>query len=92
MNLMEERIVIIKSSAGGWIGLHDPEEFKRAIYEARLKDETTSNLDNSVPSPEEARRALKASAGAWNGKHDPDALISMIYEARLTGSRVETEL
>ena len=31
----EERIEITKSSAGGWKGLHDPEEFKRMIYEAR---------------------------------------------------------
>ena len=31
----EERIEITKSSAGGWKGLHDPEEFKRTIYEAR---------------------------------------------------------
>ena len=31
----EERIEITKSSAGSWKGLHDPEEFKRMIYEAR---------------------------------------------------------
>ena len=31
----EERIEITKSSAGSWKGLHDPEEFKRTIYEAR---------------------------------------------------------
>ena len=33
----EERIEITKSSAGGWKGLHDPEEFKRMIYEARKR-------------------------------------------------------
>ena len=32
----EERIEITKSSAGGWKGLHDPEEFKQMIYQARL--------------------------------------------------------
>ena len=31
----EERIEITKSAAGGWKGLHDPEEFKSMIYEAR---------------------------------------------------------
>ena len=31
----EERVEITKSSAGGWKGLHDPEEFKRMIYQAR---------------------------------------------------------
>ena len=31
----EERIEITKSSAGGWKGLHDPEELKRTLYEAR---------------------------------------------------------
>ena len=30
-----ERIEITKSSAGGWKGLHDPDEFKRMIYDAR---------------------------------------------------------
>ena len=33
----EERIEITKSSAGGWKGLHDPEEWIREIYEARRK-------------------------------------------------------
>ena len=33
----EERIEITKSSAGGWKGLHDPEELKRTIYEARKR-------------------------------------------------------
>ena len=33
----EERVEITRSSAGGWKGLHDPEEFKRTIYEARKK-------------------------------------------------------
>ena len=40
----EERIELTKSSAGGWVGLHDPEEFKREIYEARRRgsrEETT---------------------------------------------------
>ena len=32
-----ERIEVTKSSAGGWKGLHDPEEFKRTIYEARQR-------------------------------------------------------
>ena len=32
-----ERIEITRSSAGGWKGLHAPEEFKRAIAEARRK-------------------------------------------------------
>ena len=32
---LEERIELTKSSAGGWKGLHDPEEFKRTIYQAR---------------------------------------------------------
>ena len=32
---MEERIAITKSTAGSLKGLYDPEEFKRAIYEAR---------------------------------------------------------
>ena len=89
---MEERVAITKLSAGGWMGLRDPDEFKRAIYEVLRRGEATSNLDNLAPSPEEARRALNASSGAWKGKHDPDALIGMIYEARLTGSRAETEL
>ena len=31
----EERIEITKSSAGGWKGLHDPEEFTRMPYDAR---------------------------------------------------------
>lgn len=31
----EERIEITKSSAGGWKGLHGPEELKRMLYEAR---------------------------------------------------------
>ncbi len=25
----------LKASAGGWVGMHDPEELKRTIYEAR---------------------------------------------------------
>ena len=33
----EERIALTKSSAGGWKGLHDPEEWIREIYEARRK-------------------------------------------------------
>lgn len=33
----EERIEITRSSAGGWKGLHDPEELIRDIYEARRK-------------------------------------------------------
>ncbi len=33
----EERIEITRSSAGGWKGLHDPEELIREIYEARLE-------------------------------------------------------
>ena len=32
---MDERIAIARSTAGSWKGLHDPEAFKRAIYEAR---------------------------------------------------------
>ena len=34
---LAERIDITRSSAGGCKGLHDPEEFKRMIYEARRK-------------------------------------------------------
>ena len=32
-----ERIEITRSSAGGWKGLHDPEEFKRTILETRRR-------------------------------------------------------
>ena len=41
---LEERIELTKSSAGAWKGLHDPEEFKRTIYQARIdgsRDEPT---------------------------------------------------
>lgn len=31
-----ERLEITKSAAGGWKGLHDPEELKRTLYEARI--------------------------------------------------------
>ena len=33
----EERVELTRSSAGGWKGLHDPEEFIQAIREARRK-------------------------------------------------------
>ena len=33
----QERMKRTMSSAGGWKGLHDPEEFKRTIYEARKR-------------------------------------------------------
>lgn len=26
----------LRASAGGWIGMHDPTQFKRMIYEARI--------------------------------------------------------
>lgn len=32
----EERIERFKAAAGGWKGLHDPDEFKRMIYQARI--------------------------------------------------------
>ena len=32
---LKERIKLTKSSASGWKGLHNPEEFKRTIYKAR---------------------------------------------------------
>ena len=32
----EERLARFMSAAGGWKGLHDPEEFKRLIYQARI--------------------------------------------------------
>ena len=32
---LEERIKITKSAAGKWKGLHDPEEFRRRVYESR---------------------------------------------------------
>ena len=32
---LDKRIALTKSAAGGWKGLHDPEEWKRMIYEAR---------------------------------------------------------
>ena len=32
----EERLERFKAAAGGWKGLHDPEEFKRMIYQARI--------------------------------------------------------
>ena len=33
---VEERIESLMASAGGWEGLHDPDEFKRMIYQARI--------------------------------------------------------
>jgi predicted DNA-binding antitoxin AbrB/MazE fold protein len=32
----EERLEKLKAAAGGWEGLHDPDEFKRIIYQARI--------------------------------------------------------
>ena len=32
----EERLERFKAAAGGWEGLHDPDEFKRMIYQARM--------------------------------------------------------
>jgi predicted DNA-binding antitoxin AbrB/MazE fold protein len=32
----EEALRALRASAGGWEGLHDPEEFKRMIYQARI--------------------------------------------------------
>ncbi len=32
----ERTIEALRASAGGWVGLHDREELKRMIYEARL--------------------------------------------------------
>lgn len=32
----EERRERFKAAAGGWEGLHDPDEFKRMIYQARI--------------------------------------------------------
>lgn len=32
----EERIERFKAAAGGWKGLHDPDEFKQMIYQARI--------------------------------------------------------
>ena len=32
----EERLERFKATAGGWKGLHDPDEFKRMIYQARI--------------------------------------------------------
>ena len=32
----EERLARFKAAAGGWKGLHDPDEFKRMIYQARM--------------------------------------------------------
>ena len=32
----EEALRALKASAGGWEGLHDPDEFKRMIYQARI--------------------------------------------------------
>ena len=31
-----ERLERFKAAAGGWEGLHDPDEFKRMIYQARI--------------------------------------------------------
>ena len=33
---VEERIEKLRATAGGWEGLHDPDEFKRMIYQARI--------------------------------------------------------
>ena len=32
----EERLESLRAAAGGWEGLHDPDEFKRMIYPARI--------------------------------------------------------
>ncbi|MCY3542681.1 MAG: antitoxin family protein [Chloroflexi bacterium] len=32
----EERIKHLMAAAGGWKGLHDPDEFKQMIYQARI--------------------------------------------------------
>ena len=32
----EERIAYLEAAAGGWKGLHDPDEFKQMIYQARI--------------------------------------------------------
>ena len=32
----EERLESLMAAAGGWKGLHDPDEFKRMIYQARI--------------------------------------------------------
>ena len=32
----EERIERFRAAAGGWEGLHDPDEFKRMIYQGRM--------------------------------------------------------
>ena len=32
----EEALRALMASAGGWEGLHDPDEFKRMIYQARI--------------------------------------------------------
>ena len=32
----EERVERLMAAAGGWEGLHDPDEFKRMIYQARI--------------------------------------------------------
>ena len=32
----EDALEALKASAGGWVGLHDPDELKRMIYEARI--------------------------------------------------------
>lgn len=32
----QEALRALNASAGGWEGLHDPDEFKRMIYQARI--------------------------------------------------------
>ncbi|MYE53712.1 MAG: DUF104 domain-containing protein [Chloroflexi bacterium] len=32
----KERLESLMAAAGGWEGLHDPDEFKRMIYQARI--------------------------------------------------------
>ena len=32
----EDALKAWEDSFGGWVGLHDPEEFKRMIYQARI--------------------------------------------------------
>ena len=31
-----EKVEKLKAAAGGWVGLHDPEELKRMLYQARI--------------------------------------------------------
>ncbi len=34
--LNSDKVEQLKAAAGGWVGMHDPEELKRMLYEARI--------------------------------------------------------